>query len=105
MTDEDVVFRVAEAFSIGRVYGPYRPAGNAKGRNGGDYKPIWIWSVNDKAGFDTVAPLLLPWLGSRRRERLEEAIRGWGDAQPRTLRTTRPFRPRPQMVKNVLADV
>ena len=73
MTDEDVVFRFAAIFGVGKVYGPYSYK-NDSNRRREHHKQYWRWSVSDKEGVTTVAKMLLPFMGQRRSAILNEAI-------------------------------
>lgn len=74
MTDEDVVRRAQAIVGAGNVTGPYLPPK----LQGGYHKPVWRWSV----GGSKAAAVLLwiyPYLGIRRRERIEEVVGAWMD--------------------------
>jgi len=67
MTDQDVLDRVRTAVG-GLVYGPYQYAA----ADGVQRKPFWFWSVQSRNDVERVTALFEPWLGKRRRERLEQ---------------------------------
>jgi hypothetical protein len=65
MTDEDVLTHFRDVVG-GHVYGPYQyqqPDGHVR-------KPFWVWH-SDGQDAAAVARLLEPWLGKRRRARIE----------------------------------
>jgi hypothetical protein len=62
-TDEDVVRRFHEIVGHGNVYGPIG--------NGDGHKPYWRWRTRGQNAIK-VGRVLLPHLGSRRRERFLE---------------------------------
>jgi hypothetical protein len=68
-TDKDVLDLMVERSGEGKVSGPYSPNGFGK-------KPYFLWRAN---GFRAVALLreMLPYLGSRRTQRIEEKIELW----------------------------
>lgn len=68
-TDHDVVARFAEVLG-GRVYGPYKQKPSAMGTL---RKPISRWVVCGHAA-EAAATALRPWLGERRRQRLEDVF-------------------------------
>ncbi|HEY1292857.1 MAG TPA: hypothetical protein VGJ60_07260 [Chloroflexota bacterium] len=64
MTDRDVVERFHKVMGCGTVRTAKRPP----------HKDIHIWSTTSRASFVKVSEALGPWLGARRRERLEAVI-------------------------------
>ena len=65
-TDEDVV-KLVQARIGGKAFGPYQ----YRYRDGIERKAFWIW-VSDGLDPREVAAEIWPWLGERRRSRLEE---------------------------------
>ena len=65
-SDEDVI-RLAQSRIGGRVFGPY----NYQYRDGIARKAFWLW-VSDGLDPSDLATQMWPWLGARRRTRLEE---------------------------------
>ena len=66
MTDEDVLEHLRTILG-GNLNGPYQY--NVEGRP--PRKPFWIWSLGGPE-VDRVCRLLEPWLGKRRRGRMEQ---------------------------------
>jgi hypothetical protein len=66
MTDEDVLEHLRTVLG-GLINGPYQY--NVEGRP--PRKPFWIWSVTGPNA-DRACRLLEPWLGKRRRGRMEQ---------------------------------
>ena len=97
MTDGDIIARVLEAFRVGRVYGPYHQPNSHN--NGKLYKDYFVWTVNNRVDFEIVAKMMSPWLGNRRKEKLDEALSGWTTVKPRHKRTEAEYSPRPNMIK------
>ena len=71
MSDEDVVRRFADVVGFGSVNGPYqyRP----------DRKPMFVWTVQGLERVQAFGAAVWPWLGTRRRTRLAEILRGHGE--------------------------
>lgn len=67
MTDEDVIVRAQAIAGVGRVYGPRQRKGNRK--------PLWKWYVYVPKEAYELLEAMWPWLGSRRRARIQEATR------------------------------
>lgn len=65
MTDEDVMTRIHELTGIGSL----RPVA----RRNSEYKQAFRWACGSQAAYDFLA-LILPWLGQRRTERVNEAF-------------------------------
>lgn len=68
MTDEEAVRRFESSIGVGKVYGPYGPYKSQLGN-----LPTWYWAADGNAAVEA-ADKLLPWLGSRCRERLQEVL-------------------------------
>ncbi len=68
MTDRDIIERVSALTGLGSV--------RSVAQRSRDYKSAWRWSIGSH---DAVVFLqaILPWLGSRRAARAEEAIENW----------------------------
>lgn len=71
MTDLDVIERFQEAVGMGKIYGPYF---NAKKKNGDACKAVYKWMLSDKPGIEQFGRIMIPYLGERRRARLNEAL-------------------------------
>jgi hypothetical protein len=69
-TDRDVAERFADVVS-GSVLGPYQPPPTALGTR---CLPQYRWCVGGKDEVRRVATLFRPWLGARRRRRLQEVL-------------------------------
>lgn len=67
MCDEDVLQKVLHVAGVGRIDGPYR-------ENIPNRKPRWCFSVSRRDDLLYLLPLLRPWLGERRRARVDEAL-------------------------------
>lgn len=65
MTDEDVIQKFRTLSGVGRMYGPYKHAGNRK--------PYWQWHAHGRVA-QRFLELVLPYLGQRRAARAREAI-------------------------------
>ena len=74
MTDGDVIKRFASIMDYGNVCGPHKEKNKR-------YKPYWKeyyrWSVVKKAEVIRILNLLLPFLGERRSEKANEALRSY----------------------------
>lgn len=60
MTDEDVIRRLQEVTGVGRVY--------ATAKQKPRHKDAYKWHVKRRDHLRQLVPLLLPWLGARRRK-------------------------------------
>lgn len=67
MTDEDVIRRVGNLVG-GQVYPRKRPASRP------NWKPLWAWQLTNWPDVLELCALLLPWMGARRRAKMEEVI-------------------------------
>lgn len=67
MTDKDVLCRVAEISGIGSVRGPFQPV-NAK------HKPFYRWNINRGEYVMALLSALYPFMGERRKGRINEAF-------------------------------
>lgn len=65
MTDEDVVRRAHDVGRVGNVTGP---------RLCGPHKPQWSWRVTSRDEVRDVLVAIRQWMGTRRRQRIEEAL-------------------------------
>ena len=65
MTDADVVERCKSLTGVGWMSTPYTK---------GAYKTMYVWNVDRAVDVDMVLRLLIPWFGTRRRERAEWAL-------------------------------
>jgi hypothetical protein len=65
MTDEDVVRRLHAVFGAGSVRGPL---------SRGSGKPFWVWHVAKRAHLLAILPVVYPYMGLRRRARIEEVL-------------------------------
>lgn len=85
MTDEDVVYRVAQIAGVGRVQKRVRPPSMAA-----HHKDQWVWQVQSTA--DSVALLyaILPWLGARRSSTVRTALAVWSSTPLPRRRTASP---------------
>lgn len=68
MTDLDVLERLRNVLG-GKLYGPYQPTQPKE--DGGARKPAWIWS-SDTSDPRAILDGLWPWLGERRRQRVQD---------------------------------
>lgn len=76
-TDRDVLVLMVERSGVGGIYGPTEPRGFGK-------KPFWTWIVNGHQAVDLMSELL-PWLGTRRAERVIEKIGLWKQRPVRSV--------------------
>jgi hypothetical protein len=70
MTDPDVIARLQRIFG-----GNVRACNNHIARP--EQKQQFTWDITNMADFDRVAALIRPWLGARRRARLDEIASGY----------------------------
>jgi predicted DNA-binding protein (UPF0251 family) len=67
MTDEDVIRKLHGVLKVGTVTGPYFSKQPRR-------KPRWAWQTNTFEAGQAVAAAIWPWLCSRRRARIKEAL-------------------------------
>jgi hypothetical protein len=65
MTDEDVVERFAAVVECGTVSGPWVRTGHP------ERKPMFSWQASGRADVARLLDLFLPWMGVRRKARME----------------------------------
>jgi hypothetical protein len=71
MADEDVIRKLHAVFEVGTV----NVRENTKGRvDKRPRKKTWIWSVQNHAGILKVCGFILPYMGKRRTEKIEELV-------------------------------
>lgn len=68
MTDEDVIRRV-HGLVGGQMYGRQRPPSVPS-----NWKPLWCWQLTNWQDVLALCALILPWMGERRRAKMEEVI-------------------------------
>jgi hypothetical protein len=70
MTDEEIVRKAQHVFGLGKVYGPYNPPSQAVRNN----SPLWVWELHKDAHVRIIIEAVLPYLGARRRQQIDNAI-------------------------------
>lgn len=77
MTDVDVLELLQDAVGMGKIYGPYSTGSKL---NGEPCRLSYRWHINDKDGLLRFGEMILPFMGQRRRARLECMLDGVRDA-------------------------
>lgn len=67
MTDEDVILKIKDIAGCGYINGPYK-------RKNPNHKPSWEWTVSKKLQVKEIINIIYPYLCSRRRKAIDNAI-------------------------------
>lgn len=71
MTDEDTVTKLHSVFNVGSILVRKNTSGRVDRRI---RKQTWIWSVQNHEGIYKVCNSILPYMGSRRTEKIKELL-------------------------------
>lgn len=68
MCDKDALEKLMKLSEMGNVTGPHLNKKNPRA------KPVWYWSTNRRECVRALCLAILPWMGSRRRIRIEQVL-------------------------------